>query len=200
MTDTLSELLRKCINREEGAVRELVRRFQPWALDFSSSLLKDKDSAQDVVQEGFMAALEKLPSLRDPNAFPGWFRQILRTHVARLNRRGKSVPLDETVSKESSELSPRGIVQRKQIEKMVIEAILSLPQTSRDTAVMFYLDDIKQADIAERLHTPLGTVKRRLHDARQTLRILLTGVIEDTQIAKPKASLRWKGRQKEERK
>ena len=198
MTDTLSELLRKCINKEEEAVRELVRRFQPWALNFSSSLLKDKDTAQDVVQEGFMAALEKLPTLRDFNAFPGWFRQILRTHVARLNRKMKEVLIDERPVNERSQLSPRETLQRKRLEKVVIDAIQCLPQASKDTIVMFYLDEMKQADIAERLHTPLGTVKRRLHDARQTLRILLTGVIEETQPAKPEESPRWKGRQKED--
>ena len=58
---------------------------------------------------------------------------------------------------------------------------------------MFYLDDMKCSQIAERLGVPQGTVKRRLHDARERLRAMLLGyVMEGEPPEAPKVVLnRW---------
>jgi RNA polymerase sigma-70 factor (ECF subfamily) len=64
---------------------------------------------------------------------------------------------------------------------LVREALAALPPAGRETAELFYLDEYNCAEVAELLHVPKGTVKRRLHDARSRLRDLLLGQIDDAE-------------------
>lgn len=179
MSDSLRELLARCASGDEGAVEMLVDRFQFWALGFAAALLDDKSAAPDIVQEGFITALASLATLRDPDAFPGWFRQIIRRKVSRANTRRIECPLDENCEPVSCRLSPREQLDREKLRIVVRTAVESLPPASRVTAELFYFDEMKHSDIAEQLDIPIGTVKRRLHDARRMLRTILLGFVEE---------------------
>lgn len=185
MSDSLTELLARCASGDEGAVEALVGRFQSPALAFAKALLDDKSAAPDVVQESFITAFNKLPSLRDPNAFPAWFRQIIRTRVSRANRKRTECALEEDCEAVSARLSPRQELERQRLAAMVRKAVQSLPPAGRITAQLFYFDEMKHTDIATQLGLPLGTVKRRQNDARCTLRTLLAGLDEEPRQADP---------------
>ena len=92
MTELLEELLARCQRGEEDAIGALVQRFRVWAVDFAAALIEDRQMAEDAVQEGFLKALRRLPELRDPKAFPGWFRQIIRTETNRILRKQRERP------------------------------------------------------------------------------------------------------------
>jgi RNA polymerase sigma factor (sigma-70 family) len=173
----LRELLKACENGDGEAVAELVRRFRPWALDFAAAIIDDRDLAEDAVQEAFIAAIQRLPDLREPNAFPGWFRQIIRTQAGRISRRRRELPeaWDDTVP--ASEATPHERLQAAELRAVVREAVSALPSVGRDTAELFYLEEMSCASISDRLGVPEGTVKRRLHDARARLRDMLLGYI-----------------------
>lgn len=185
MNDSLTELLARCAYGDEGAVETLVGRFQPWALGFAAALLDDRSMAPDIVQESFITALGKLHSLRDPDAFPGWFRQIIRTRVSHENRRRTECPLDEDREPVSDLPSPWEVVNRRRIAAIVRNAVASLPPASRVTAELYYFDQMKHTDIASQLGLPRGTVKRRLHDARRSLRAMLADLVEEPRQANP---------------
>jgi DNA-directed RNA polymerase specialized sigma24 family protein len=59
---------------------------------------------------------------------------------------------------------------------------VSLPARLRETAELFYLNDLDHYHVAEALHVPRGTVKRRLHDARRRLRDELAVHVEHDDI------------------
>ncbi len=173
MIESLRGILTRCMAKDDEAVAELVRRFRPWALDFVTALLEQTALAEDVVQEGFVAALTKLPNLRDLDAFPGWFRQILRTLVSRANRRKKEIQWNDKIQYPSYALTPREQLDKDDLRKRLLGILQSLPATTRETAELFYIREMKNVEISQYLKTPLGTVKRRLHDARRTLRARL---------------------------
>lgn len=179
MTEPLRDLLRRCRDGEEEAIAELVRRFQPWALNFAAAVLKDRDEAEDVVQEAFLTALDRLPDLRDPDAFPAWLRQIIRTHGSRAARRRRELSLDEHAEQAGNEESALSRVRHDELARKVREAIAALPPAGREAVEMFYLDELKCSQVAEHLGVPQGTVKRRLHDARERLRAMLLGYVMD---------------------
>jgi RNA polymerase sigma factor (sigma-70 family) len=183
VNDSLIELLAGCASGDEDAIEALVGRFQPWALSFAAALLDDKSAAADIVQESFVTALGKLHSLRDPDAFPGWFRQIIRTQVSRANRRRTECPLDEGREPVSGRPSPREEVDRRRFSAIVRSAVAALPPASRVTAELYYFDEMKQSEIATQLGLPRGTVRRRLHDARCSLRMMLAGLVEEPRQA-----------------
>ncbi len=180
MSEELAELLSRCEASDDEELALLVRRFQPVSLELARALLEDRDSAEDVVQETFITALERLPELRQPDAFPSWLRQIVRTHVNRINRRWRELPLSESVERTlKSDASPCQRREREEIQRRVRQAIRVLPESGRRTSELFYLDELSCTEVANVLQVPLGTVKRRLHDSRKRLRAMLLGYIDD---------------------
>ena len=179
MNDSLTELLARCAAGDEGAVEILVVSFQPWALVFAAALLNDKSVAPDIVQESFITALGSLSSLRDPDAFPGWFRQIIRTRVSRANRKRTERRLDENREPVSESPEPWEGLHWRRMAAIVRKAVESLPPASRVTAELHYFGEMKHTDIAEQLGVPIGTVRRRLHDARRTLRAKLRAFADE---------------------
>jgi RNA polymerase sigma factor (sigma-70 family) len=165
--ELLSELLVRCRARDESAVAELVRRFRPWAIDFAAALLGgDVHAAEDAVQVAFVNALSRLNDLREPSAFAGWFRQIVRTEANRIARRRHEVRRNV----ERAQPSPLDVAVTDERSAVVRRAIEERPKRSGEAAALHYLDELAVREIADRLSIPTGTVKRRLHDAREKLR------------------------------
>lgn len=178
MGETLSELIEGCKSGDERAVTALVRRFQPWATALATGILDDPDLAQDAVQEAFLSALEHLHDLREPEAFAGWFRQIVRTQAHRILRKRKEDSLEDKADLPSQGESVRQRMDRETVQRQVRQALNSLSSARRETAELFYLEDKSCSEIAGALRVPLGTVKRRLHDAREELRSMLLGHVD----------------------
>jgi RNA polymerase sigma factor (sigma-70 family) len=170
--ELLSELLVRCRAGEKSAVEELVRRFRPWAVDFSAALLGgDTHLAEDAVQSAFMTAFSRLNELRDPNAFAGWFRQIVRTETRRILRRRRLDAADVANQDPSDDrASPPNHAESNERRTAVRAAIESLPRRASEAAALHYLHELEVREVARRLSIPTGTVKRRLHDAREKLR------------------------------
>jgi RNA polymerase sigma factor (sigma-70 family) len=170
--ELLDELLIRCRAGEESAVAELVRRFQPWAVHFATALLSgDAHLAEDAVQAALISALSRLGDLRDANAFAGWFRQIVRTETRRILRR-RADDAAELVNHGPSEhrASPLDAAEASERRAAVRAAIESLPRRASEAAALRYLEELQLREVAQRLSIPTGTVKRRLHDAREKLR------------------------------
>ena len=79
---------------------ELVRRFQDMAVGYAYSILRNFHSAEDAAQEAFLEAYRNLDKLREPAAFPGWFRRIVFKHCDRQTRSKQfaTLPLDDAES------------------------------------------------------------------------------------------------------
>lgn len=87
--EELSTLVVRVKNGDSTAYAAIVQRFQDMAVGYSYALLGDIQLAQDAAQEAFINAYFDWPSLREPAAFPGWFRQIilLLAHGADINEK-----------------------------------------------------------------------------------------------------------------
>ena len=64
-------------SEKQESFREIVLRFQDMAYGCAYAVLRDYWLAEDVAQEAFITAWQKLHQLRQPEAFPGWFRQVV---------------------------------------------------------------------------------------------------------------------------
>ncbi len=179
MSDDLDSLLSRCKVGDERAVSELVQRHRPWALKAASGIVHDAGLAEDVVQEAFVAALQRLDSLRSPQAFRSWFRRIVRTHATRMLRKRREASLDDDNAVPHDGPSPGQIVERAEAAERVTGALAALPPKGRRTAELFYLDELSCSEIAGTLSVPVGTVKRRLHDARHRMRDMLLGHVAE---------------------
>ncbi len=186
MSEGLAELLERCRGGDSRAIATLVRRFQPWALDLARALLGDAHLAEDAVQASFVRALVRLSDLREPAAFPGWLRQVVRTECHAIARRQTDAALPP--GRDPPAAAPTPAEQTEILERcrLVRQALAQLPASSRQAAELYYLEQFNCAEVAERLDVPAGTVKRRLHDARLRLRQMLLGYVEPTPPRPPK--------------
>lgn len=165
--EELAPIVIRARQGESRAFEELVRRFQDMAVGYAFSLLGDWHEAEDAAQDAFVKAYCSMIQLRDPAAFPGWFRRIVYTQAQRRAR----VKAPVWVSLElAGELAVAGPAQLDADQAELWGLIDSLPEAQRSVLLLFYMRDFSQKEIAAFLEIPLGTVKTRLHHARKRIK------------------------------
>ncbi len=180
--EELRSLVERARAGDVDAYAEIVRRFQDMAYGYAYSILGDFHLAQDAAQEAFVRAYRDLAKLREPAAFPGWFRRIVFKYCDRIRRRRPraAMSLDATPGDvPSNAAGPVEAAQRRELRRSVLAAIRALPQHQRTVTTLFYIDGYTVGDIADFLETPAGTVKRRLHDSRKQLKERMMAMVAD---------------------
>lgn len=163
------------------AFGELVIRFQDMAFGCAFAVLGDAYLAQDTAQESFVVAWQKLAQLREPAAFPGWFKRIVLTQCNRLLRckRLQVLPLDAGAHASTDDPGPHFSAERQDLLTKVLQAINALPENERLVTTLFYVNGYTQADIGEFLEVPVSTVNKRLYSARQRLKGSVVDLVKD---------------------
>ena len=186
MKDVDKIVLRAADSKSPSAARreafgELVIRFQDMAFGCAFAVLGDAYLAQDTAQEAFVVAWQKLAQLREPAAFPGWFKRIVLTQCNRLLRckRLQMVPLEANAGASTADPGPHISAERQQLLTRVLQAINALPENERLVTTLFYVNGYTQADIGEFLEVPVSTVNKRLYSARQRLKDSVVDLVKD---------------------
>ncbi len=179
---TLASLVISARDGDAEAFGAVVRRFQDMAVGYGYSLLGNLHLAEDAAQEAFLEAFLCLQHLREPAAFPGWFRRIVFKQCDRLSR-GKAAKLEPLQSaQETASHSPNQAeaMEQHEMNTHVWSAIDALPEHERATVMLYYLSGYSQVEVGEFLDVPVTAIKKRLFSARQRLRELLMDVVADT--------------------
>lgn len=151
-----------------AAYAEIVRRFEDMARATGLRWLGDTQLAEDAAQEAFIEAYLTLGELREPEAFPGWFRRIVLKHCDRqLRRNRREQPLEAWLQLADG---THDVLDTLYVRERVSSALDSLTERQRTLTRMFYLEGYSQQEIVHQLHWPLSTVKKQLFMARKTLR------------------------------
>src|SRR4029453_2075711 len=176
--DDLTTLVLAAQRGDLDAFGRVVERFQKMAYAVAYATVGDTHLAEDAAQEAFIEAYLSLPKLREPAAFPGWFRRIVFKRGDRLIR-GKSlttVPLEAAGAAVAPEPGPAAVAEARELRREVQGAIEELPEPDRLLVMLFYLAGYAQPEIAAIAELPVATVKKRLYRARQRLRPQLDGL------------------------
>jgi RNA polymerase sigma-70 factor (ECF subfamily) len=133
---------------------------------------------EDLVQDVFLQALPKLPSLRDPNYFPGWLAAIARNRAADFHRNTTSeVPLDADApsvkSASPAELATPQNSHSSAEARAALEAIRSLPEAYREPLILRLVEGMTGPEIAARTGLTHGSVRVNLSRGMQQLREIL---------------------------
>lgn len=180
--EELKSLVGSAQTGDLDAYGEIVRRFQDMGYGYAYSILGDFHLAEDATQEAFIEAYRCLENLRQPAAFPGWFRRIVFKHCDRLRRRKKipAAPLEAAAEVASPDSQPSQRLEDSEMRDNVLAAIRSLPARQREVTTLFYINGYSQNDIAEFLEVPTGTVKSRLAASRPQLKERMIDMVENT--------------------
>ena len=164
----------------QEAFAQLVSEFYETAFGWAYSRLRDADVAQDAVQEAFVVAYQQLHQLNEPQAFAGWFKQIVLSQVYRLLRDTRPLAQAVDLNQEiiASEPGPVALLENVELKERVMTAVQALPEKEQVVTQMFYLNGYSQKEIARLLELPLTTVKKRLQYARRNLRGILASMMD----------------------
>jgi len=162
-------LVLRCQVGEEAAFEALVERWQPRLYARALQLVGRPDVARDCVQETWLAIIRGLSRLEDPARFGGFAQRILaRRCVDSARGQARRARVDEAERSRGARFA-RPTAERDSDSQRVREAIATLPSDRRTVLTLHYLRELPIAEIASRLGIPEGTVKSRLHDARERL-------------------------------
>ncbi len=174
MEDTqMIELVRLAQSGDREAFGELARAFESTVYSVVLRRLRDAHEASELTQEIFIRAMRKLDQLREPERFAGWLRQIaVRMSINRIVRRPRETAVEaETFDGVRADTtSPVDRVLKTEQASQVWDGLRTLKELDRDTLVAFYIEGQSLQQMAEGFRSPIGTIKRRLHTARNRLR------------------------------
>jgi len=154
----------------------LFRRYQLPLYVYVFELVRNEQTALDVVQETFIAAARHIGGLRDDEKFGSWLFGIAHQKVVQLWRKrgGKEILFDEIPESAGEfENSPDNLLIRREQEIEFMNLLDQLPLPQRSVLLLHFVEDFRLEEIARITETQLGTVKSRLHYAKKALRKLL---------------------------
>lgn len=146
---------------DRGAFAALFRRWAPAIHGIALARVSPAE-ADDVVQEVFLAAMERIGTLRDGAAFGAWLCTIART---------RAVDLQRGAARHVSEIPERGEADPDRAEaERALAAIRSLPESYRETLVLRLVEGMTGPEIAERTGLTPESVRVNLHRGMKLLR------------------------------
>jgi RNA polymerase sigma-70 factor (ECF subfamily) len=173
-----AECVRRVQQGDTDSFEVLVRRHQKATFNLVYRLLGDYDEAAEIAQEVFLSAYKSIHRFRGDANFATWLYRIAFNHASTrrksLNRaQRRHVPLDgdEAISEGASD--PARTAEQKEIQERVQEALNSLDAGDAMIVLLRDLQDVPYDEVARILNVPVGTVKSRLHRARQALKARL---------------------------
>ena len=175
------ELVELTQTGDSRAFETLVRRYTPPLTRFLRRFMLDPNDTEDIVQETFIKAYLAINRFRGEAAFSTWIFQIgintAKHGLASRHRRGpqlSSIGNEESDSKELSEAgadldTPEARLETKEVLALLDAALATLPQEQRMSFELRELDGLSYEEIAWQMHCPVGTVRSRIHRARDSL-------------------------------
>lgn len=184
MEPTDADLMARIQKDDQAAFAELVRRYQRRFYRLAFGYLRNHEEALDAVQEAFVKIYRARRTWK-PRANPfTWAYRIVANQCVDLLRKRKGFtatslddedsPLSRTLADESS-VDPLRLQVSREERKMVMEAVMKLPERQREIIVLRHYEDLSLQEIAEVQGCALGTVKSSLHRAINSLRGILEG-------------------------
>ncbi len=175
-------LIDSCLAGQTEAFGLLVERYQHRLYGSLVHVTGSTEQACDVAQDAFIHAFEKLATFRGQSQFYSWlFRIALNAAIsARRKNRNVTASIHETAAGpglDPVDGSPYSIpsqsLETSERQWLVQRALAELSEEYRTVLVLKEMDELKYEEIAEILNVPVGTVRSRIHRARQELRARL---------------------------
>jgi RNA polymerase sigma factor (sigma-70 family) len=186
MFDRRSDLkiIRRCKRGEEEAFQEILARYRTPIYNLCWRMTRNDEDARDLGQEVFIKVFRLLDRFDEEYAFHSWLFRIATNHcIDHLRRQrlrflsferdGGGVDEEAVMQVPSDDPGPDELLQRREAVARLEEIIAELPPHYRVITLLRHDQQLSYEEIAESLQLPLGTVKARIHRARNMIQQLL---------------------------
>ena len=171
-------LVQQTLCGDRDSFNRLVQKYQATVYGFAYHWTHNFADAQDLTQETFFQAYQKLDQLRDASKFANWLRRIA-ANVCRMWQRRQCDIIVSIDAPDNRKLldklhdrssPPQAVLEAKEKQKVVADVLSVLSDKIRLTATLFYIEDLSYGEISDFLGVPITTVESRLHKARKQLK------------------------------
>jgi RNA polymerase sigma-70 factor (ECF subfamily) len=178
-------LIRRILSGERQLFHELIRPYERGAFILSYSILRNREDAEEAVQQAMLNIFSRLSQLDDVERFKQWAMRVVENE-AKMQRRKRRQHLYESIEGSDPDPAqekpfrprqfadwrelPSDVVEQAEVRKAIWKALGELPDIYRE---VFVLRDIQHLDVAETsqlLGIGESAVKTRLHRARLMMR------------------------------
>jgi RNA polymerase sigma-70 factor (ECF subfamily) len=179
-TASVTQLVQAAQEGRREAFGELFERFERHIFSVALRRLRDHDEAQELCQDVFIQAMQKICQLREPECFVSWLRSIAhRMAINRILRRPPSAAstteaLDSACIEDETPLTVALAGERRE---QLRSGLAQLRDLDRRTLEAFYVQGQSLVEMSDHFDAPLGTIKRRLHVARKRLAKQMEGLV-----------------------
>jgi RNA polymerase sigma factor (sigma-70 family) len=175
------ELIQACRKQKPQAQRELYNRFAPVMLPVCYRYARNREEAEDILQEGFIKVFQKIHKFNDKGSLEGWIRRIMVNTAIDLLRKEKhyqhQLEINEAVAGEVSETA------LDQLEaEFIMELIQSLPTGYRMIFNLYAIEGFAHAEIAAQLGISESTSRSQYTRARALLKQKVRETYMETKV------------------
>ena len=178
------KLICRCKRGEEAAFQEVLARYKAPIYNLCWRMTHHDEDARDLAQEIFIKVFRLLDRYDEQFAFHNWLFRIATNHCIdhlrrqrlrflSLERDGGTPEQEAPMQVAADDPQPDEILQRRQALERLEEVIAELPPHYRVITLLRHDQQLSYEEIAETLQLPLGTVKARIHRARNMIQELL---------------------------
>lgn len=171
------QIVDKVLSGETSAYELLILKYQNRVFYSAMNIVKNREFAEDISQDAFLKAFEKLDTLQDKANFFAWLKRITINLALNHYDRGKRIVDMETEDSDSSYFdriaggsNPEEYLIKGELKRYVRMFVDALPERLRTVIVMREIEDMSYEEISDILNIPLGTVRSRLFNARQVIK------------------------------
>ena len=183
------QLIETCLTGDSSAFGELVVRYQDRLYGSVLMMVGSPEDARDLTQEAFVHAFRRLDSFRGDSAFYTWlFRIAINATISfrRKMARRKMVSIEkarEVIGEEPRDgrvdTPPSSRMESQEQQRLVRASLGELSEEFRTAIVLTEIEGMSYEDAAEAIGCPIGTVRSRIHRARNELREKLRLLLKD---------------------
>jgi len=183
-------IVQEVLAGNKRAFGDLVDRHKDKAMTLAMRMLRNREDAEEAIQDAFVRAFNALPRFEWKSSFSTWFYRIVYNVCAtQLSRRGEDLHIaidtredEEALALPSGELPPDIRYESIELEQIVLKEIEKLPLPYSAVCTLFFVHDMSYDQIVEVTGMPLGTVKVRLFRGRIMLREGVVKQLGETKV------------------
>jgi len=172
------ELIEGCLRKDRKYQEMLYKRFAPKMYAICLSYTNDRDSAQDILQEGFIKVFENIKTYNSEGSLEGWVRRIVTNTAIDFYRHNQRVLKLIQAEKENTDNEVSESVFSKIGFDEILIAVRKLPEGARIVFNLYALEGFTHQEIADKLNISVGTSKSQYSRAKS----LLQKSLEDMNI------------------